>query len=94
MRVNVIGITEAGKISLSLKKAMAEENPGEELESRKSRQKQNKPRSKPNIYEPKKSIPQSEMTFEDMMSHFKQTSEERISDSRHRTDRKTGYRKK
>ncbi|MBQ6170171.1 MULTISPECIES: S1 RNA-binding domain-containing protein [Ruminococcus] len=51
-------------------------------------------RSKPNIWEPKKQIPQSEMTFEDMMSRFKQTSEERMCDLKRSTDRKNGTRRK
>ena len=51
-------------------------------------------RSKPVIWEPKKPIPQSEMTFEDMMSRFKQTSEERMCDLKRSTDRKNGTRRK
>ncbi|WP_024860663.1 S1 RNA-binding domain-containing protein [Ruminococcus flavefaciens] len=51
-------------------------------------------RSKPVIWEPKKQIPPSEMTFEDMMSRFKQTSEERMCDLKRSTDRKNGTRRK
>ena len=43
---------------------------------------------------PKKRTPVSEMNFEDMMSHFKQTSEERICDLKRSTDRKNGSRRK
>ena len=51
-------------------------------------------RSKPVIWEPKKQVPPSEMTFEDMMSRFKQTSEERMCDLKRSTDRKNGTRRK
>ncbi|MBR2283849.1 MAG: S1 RNA-binding domain-containing protein [Ruminococcus sp.] len=101
VRVKVIGVNEAGKVSLSLKKAQAEEGGDPYQNGSKNRAgggqgkpKRNAQRSKPNIYEPKKSIPQSEMSFEDMISHFKQTSEERIGDGKRRTDRKNGTKRK
>lgn len=91
VRVKVIGINEAGKVSLSIKKAAAPEGEnGEKPRSAPPRER----RSKPNIWEPKKTTPPSEMTFEDMMSHFKQSSEERIGDLKRSTDRKNGTRRK
>lgn len=91
VRVKVIGINEAGKVSLSIKKAS--ENADEPQE--KKRPAPNRERkSKPVVWEPKKTVPQSEMTFEDMMSHFKQSSEERIGDLKRSTDRKNGTRRK
>lgn len=89
VKVKVIGINEAGKVSLSIKKAV--DNP---VPQQKPRRQNDNRRSKPNIYEPKKTIPQSEMTFEDMMSHFKQSSEERICDIKRNTDRKNKTRRK
>ncbi|MDE5770938.1 MAG: S1 RNA-binding domain-containing protein [Ruminococcus sp.] len=89
VRVKVIGINEAGKVSLSIKKAL--DNPAPQ---RPKRQSDGQKRSRPNIYEPKKTVPQSEMTFEDMMSHFKQSSEERMCDLKRSTDRKNGTRRK
>lgn len=86
VKVKVIGINEAGKVSLSIKKAV-------EYADRPRRQNDNR-RNRPNVYEPKKSIPQSEMSFEDMMSHFKQSSEERICDIKRNTDRKNKTRRK
>ncbi|MBR6069972.1 MAG: S1 RNA-binding domain-containing protein [Ruminococcus sp.] len=91
VRVKVIGINEAGKVSLSIKKAVDEGAP-QDKPSRPAPPKER--RSKPNVWEPKKVVPQSEMTFEDMMSHFKQSSEERISDLKRCTDRKNGTRRK
>ncbi|MBQ3138185.1 MAG: S1 RNA-binding domain-containing protein [Ruminococcus sp.] len=90
VKVKVIGINEQGKVSLSIKKAEA---PAEgENDEKKPFKKERRP--KPNIYEPKKSIPQSEMTFDDMLAHFKQSSEERIGDLKRSTDRKNGTRRK
>ncbi len=89
VKVKVIGINEQGKVSLSIKKAeVSEDAPAEKKPFKKDR------KPKPNIYEPKKSIPQSEMTFDDMLAHFKQSSEEKIGDLKRSTDRKNGTRRK
>lgn len=89
VRVKVISINEQGKISLSIKKA---DDKGDGNGSGKPPYKERRP--KPNVYEPKKSIPQSEMTFDDMLAHFKQSSDERIGDLKRSTDRKNGTRRK
>lgn len=89
VKVKVIGINEAGKVSLSIKKAV--DNPAP---PRPKRQNEGQNRSKPNVWEPKKQTPPSEMTFEDMMSRFKQSSEERMCDLKRSTDRKNGTRRK
>ncbi len=97
VRVKVIGINEAGKVSLSIKKAMD----GEKSASSQPRQHQKRQgdgghnnRSSANVWAPKKQQPLSEMSFEDMMSRFKQTSEERQCDLKRSTDRKNGTRRK
>lgn len=94
VRVKVIGINEAGKVSLSIKKAV--DNPPPQQNNRPRRQDNggSQNRSKPNVWEPKKQTPPSEMTFEDMMSRFKQSSEERMCDIKRSTDRKNGTRRK
>lgn len=101
VKVKVIGINEAGKVSLSIKKASenAESAPprqrkGGERSNNGSRDNNNANKSKPNVWEPKKQTPPSEMTFEDMMSRFKQSSEERMCDLKRSTDRKNGTRRK
>jgi S1 RNA binding domain protein len=126
VRVKVIGINEAGKVSLSIKKASENgdaqprkrfdkgqgksDRSGERGSDRGvdrggdrsdrggfdkgERSGDRQQRSKPVVWEPKKQIPQSEMTFEDMMSRFKQTSEERMCDLKRSTDRKNGTRRK
>lgn len=92
VKVKVIGINEAGKVSLSIKKAVDNPNPPQQKHRRQNDGGQN--RSKPNIWEPKKQAPISELSFEDMMSRFKQTSEERMCDLKRSTDRKNGTRRK
>lgn len=96
VKVKVIGINEKGKVSLSLKKAQENSPDGREegAQSRPPCRNNSAQRSKPNVWEPKKPVPQSEMSFEDMMSHFKQTSEERIGEGKRRTDRRNGTRRK
>lgn len=85
VKVKVLDINEQGKISMSMKQAAPnEEKPPMQ---RKPREQQ-----KPRIYEPKKSIPQSEMSFEDMLLHFKQCSEENICDLKRGSERKGGSR--
>lgn len=102
VKVKVIGINEAGKVSLSIKKAMDNGDGAPQKQKRYNgdrgdrgdRNDRRDNRQKPNIWEPKKQTPPSEMTFEDMMSRFKQTSEERMCDLKRSTDRKNGSRRK
>ena len=94
VRVKVIGINEAGKVSLSIKKAAENGDQAPQQKQRRGGGERRENRPKPNIWEPKKQTPPSEMTFEDMMSHFKQASEERMCDLKRSTDRKNGTRRK
>ena len=81
VKVKVIGINEAGKVSLSIKKAV--ENTQAAPAAPKQHQKRSgdggQNRSRANVWEPKKQQPLSEMSFEDMMAKFKQDSEEKMS---------------
>ncbi len=85
VRVKVIGVNPQGKISMSVKQA---EEPKPQSAPRK------KPRDmqKPRVYEPKRSVPQSEMSFEDKLLHFKQASEEKICDLKRGSERRSGSR--
>jgi len=99
VRVKVIGINDAGKVSLSIKKAADNSNQATSGAPRQHQKKSggeggSQNRSRANVWEPKKQPPLSEMTFEDMMSRFKQTSEERQCDLKRSTDRKNGTRRK
>ena len=79
VKVKIIGINDEGKISLSIKKAM----PEEQQQPREQRPRQNRPqRSRSaNVWQgqPERKDPSS-MSFEDMMARFKQVSDEKITD--------------
>ncbi len=71
VKMKVLNISEDGKISLSIKRA---------VEQPKKERRENTPRSKPDnsfVWTQKKSEPAS---FEEMMNRFKQISEEKFSD--------------
>ena len=78
VKMKVLSISEDGKISLSIKRAM--ENEKQEQPPRERRERRNTPPPKPDgsyTWTPKKNEPAS---FEEMMSRFKQTSDEKFSD--------------
>lgn len=88
VKVKVLSIEENGKISLSIKKATDENNEQIKLVKRQDR------KPKPNIWEPKKKTPISELGFEEMLTRFKQNSEEKICALKRSTERKNGSRRK
>jgi S1 RNA binding domain protein len=76
--MKVLSISEDGKISLSIKRAL--ENERTEQQPRERRERRNTPPPKPDgsyTWMPKKNEPAS---FEEMMNRFKQTSDEKFSD--------------
>ena len=85
VRVKMLGVNPQGKISLSIKQAVAD-TPSEKPQRRPREQ------QKPRVYEPKRVIPQSEMSFEDKLLHFKQASEEKICDLKRGSERRGGSR--
>ena len=85
VKVKVLNINDDGKIALSIKKA--NENAEEQLRPAK------RPESRPNVWEPKKKPPVTELGFEDMLTRFKQNSEEKICALKRNTERKTGSRR-
>lgn len=86
VKVKVIGISDDGKISLSIKKAMPEE-PREQ----KSRQGGRPQRSRPaNVWQGQPERKNENMSFEDMMARFKQVSDEKITDLKRAGDSKHG----
>lgn len=106
VRVKIIGVNEAGKISLSIKKAEdsnvegnsdknnfggrnnrhSESSTGGGNNYRADNDRNRRPR--PNVWEPKKQPPISEMSFEDMLSKFKQNSEEKMGELKRNIDNK------
>ena len=90
--VKVLEINEKGKVSLSIKRAMAtEEKPKPERKPKPQNKGGNRGwQGKP---QEEQSTP---MSFEDMMAKFKAQSEDKMSDIRRNSDRRggnTGYRK-
>ena len=86
VKVKVLSISDDGKIGLSIKKA--NENDEEQLKPTK------RPVRKPNVWEPKKKPPVTELGFEEMLTRFKQNSEEKICALKRNTERKNGSRRK
>ncbi len=91
VKVKVLEINEKGKVSLSIKKALPEQE--------KPKQAKPRPQNKNND-RGWKGAPQQEanapMSFEDMMAKFKAQSEDKMSDIKRSSDRRggnTGYRK-
>lgn len=85
VKVKVIGINEAGKISLSIKKAAEPEQ-----DSAKQRQ-QKRSRQPANVWRGQPQRPSEEnMSFEDMMLRFKQVSDEKMTDLKRSGESKHG----
>ena len=87
VKVVVLQTNEQGKISMSIKKAL----PQEERPPRPPK-KQNRDRGA--VWNPKPQQPETEMSFEDMMNRFKQNSEEKMGDIKRITDRKNKSRRR
>ncbi len=81
VKVKVLALNN-GKISLSMKQAMPKEQQNKPQRQNRSRQpyKPAPPVTSPGNYEWQSSQKSSPSSFEDMMSKFKQTSEDKISD--------------
>ncbi len=101
VKVKVLGISEEGKISLSMKKALPEEQRrperrGENTRRDRSRSpRQPRPAPQPGPARPGDFEWQSRKndsgSFEDMMSRFKQASDEKISDLKRGNETRRGY---
>ena len=89
VRVKVIAGEQGGRLSLSIRQAQehSEKEQGKPFK---------KPRdsAKPRVYEPKRSVPQSEMSFEDKLQHYIQLSEERRCDIKRGSERRNGTRRR
>lgn len=96
VKVKILSVSDDGKISLSIKKALVQRKENSNRQNN-NNYNNNRPsrsgasqRSQNNEWQPKKT---SEPTdFEDMMSRFKQASDEKMSDLKQRSnDTKRGY---
>ena len=81
VKVKVLNITPEGKISLSIKKC--QENP---VPARRPFT----PRNENRGWQPKKQVSSENMSFEDMMLKFKQSSEDKMSDLKRGTEVRRG----
>lgn len=94
VKVKVIGIDQAGRINLSIKKAQPQQD-GAQSAAFVPRQ----PRFQQRAAAPRGRAAQApkdpaSMTFEDKLKAFMSDSESRMSDIRHNTDRKNGSRRR
>ncbi len=87
VKVKVLSISDDGKIGLSIKKV--NENNEETLKPARKPQQERRP----NVWEPKKKPPVTELGFEEMLMRFKQNSEEKICALKRSTERKNGSRR-
>lgn len=103
VKVKVLAISEEGKISLSIKKALPEDQqrrPQRRQEGGRGGNRERQPRAPRPIPQPSQGRPgdfewQSRRndsgTFEEMMSRFKQTSDEKMSDLKRGNESRRGY---
>ncbi len=92
VQVRMIGVNPQGKISFSLRQAAEQKQSAEEIPTQQAPRPKRKEAPRPRVYEPKPVIPQSEMSFEDKLLHFKQASEEKICDLKRGSERRGGSR--
>ena len=84
VKVKVIDINEKGKIALSIKKALPQE------EEPKPRRTERPRRSQPQVWTGTQRTDTSNMSFEDMMARFKTVSDEKMSDLKKNSAAKRG----
>ena len=84
VKVKVIGISEEGKISLSIRKAQ------EPKEKPQPRQNRSDRAPRPNVWQGQAKQKKEAMSFEDMMAHFKQVSDEKMTDLKHAGESRRG----
>lgn len=97
VQVKIIGVTPEGKISLSIKQAAPAAPPvtqqrggGQERPQRPQYASRRPPREVSFGFDRRQPISSDTMSFEDMMSKFKQTSDDKMSDLKKYTDMKRG----
>ncbi len=85
VKVKVVGISEEGKISLSIRKA--EDAP--KRENTRPPRKNDRP-TRANVWQGQPKQNNDSMSFEDMMARFKQVSDEKMTDLKRSSDSKHG----
>ena len=89
VKVKVLSISEEGKISLSIKKALPQQNrqQGRQDKGRAQRQQM---AAKPPVFDGQQSKKKESSSFEDMLSRFKQASDEKMSELKKTENRRNG----
>ena len=93
VKVKVVGISEEGKISLSIRKAEPRPEKTEQRENAPQRTRRNDRPRNANVWQGQTQKAKEAMSFEDMMAQFKQVSDEKMSDLKRSTDFKNGSRR-
>ena len=86
VKVKILNISDDGKISLSIKKALPQQKPSYQ-QNKNSAPRQS---SRPGNFEWQSQKRSEPVSFEDMMSKFKQTSDEKMSDLKRMNESKRG----
>lgn len=94
VKVKILNIDEGGKISLSMKQVPENAEAAKVAEADRSErgERREKKRSAPNVWQGQKSkyADKDELTFEEMMSQFKQQSDDKLTDLKRATESKHG----
>lgn len=88
VKVKILSISEDGKVSLSIKKCMEAAAPQQPQQRRPFPPRDNSAPRRPREnrgWQPKRTVAPESMTFEDMLTKFKQTSEDKMSDLKRST---------
>lgn len=90
VRVKVVGISEEGKISLSIRKAEAGQEAAEQKDKAERKPRRNDRPRNANVWQGQPQKNKEAMSFEDMMAQFKQVSDEKMSDLKRTTEFRGG----
>ncbi len=90
VKVKVLNISEDGKISLSIKKAMSQPQRKPSFQQNRGSASRTQQPSRPGNFEWQSSRRSEPASFEDMLSKFKQTSDEKMSDLKRMNESKRG----
>lgn len=88
VKVKILSISEEGKISLSIKKALPQQNRQSGKQDRGKSQRQQT--GKASVFDGQQSKKKESTNFEDMLLRFKQASEEKMSDLKRTETRRSG----
>lgn len=92
VRVMVVGISDQGKISLSCKKVESEDSESDAVQQQEETPRKRPERHTPNVWNGQKPSAKAgeKQSFEDMMAHFKQVSDEKMTDLKRAGESKHG----